>query len=127
MALVRTCAAITSPFRGRLHRPDRGDVAQSRASPGSQRNCSRQYPGNQSHETKPAVRRSSISKEASAFADAVSNARTVLVVLAVVGLYVFGVAFLIYSKRWQAFGRKISIAAALLIGLGVFSTFYFQA
>ena len=41
-------------------------------------------------------------------------------VLAVVGLYVFGVAFLIYSKRWQAFGRKISIAAALLIGLGVF-------
>ena len=36
-------------------------------------------------------------------------------------------AFLIYSKRWQAFGRKTSIAAALLIGLGVFSTFYFQA
>ena len=66
-------------------------------------------------------------KEASAIADAVSNARTVLVVLAVVGLYVFGVVFLIYSKRWQAFGRKISIAAALLIGLGIFSTFYFQA
>ena len=66
-------------------------------------------------------------KEASAFADAVNNARTVLVVLAVVVLYVFGVAFLIYSKRWQAFGRKISIAAALLIGLGVFSTFYFQS
>ena len=66
-------------------------------------------------------------KEASAIADAVSNARIVLVVLAVVGVYVFGVVFLIYSKRWQAFGRKISIAAALLIGLGVFSTFYFQA
>jgi hypothetical protein len=66
-------------------------------------------------------------KEASAFADAVSNARTVLVVLAIVGMYVFGVAFLIYRKRWQAFGRKISIAAALLIGLGVFSMIYFQS
>jgi serine/threonine protein kinase len=66
-------------------------------------------------------------KEASAVADAVSNARTVLLVLVVVGMYVFGVAFLIYGKRWQAFGRKISIAAALLIGLGCFSIFYFQA
>ncbi|HET9712430.1 MAG TPA: serine/threonine-protein kinase [Pyrinomonadaceae bacterium] len=66
-------------------------------------------------------------KEASAFADAVSNARTVLVVLAVVGLYVFGVFFLIYGKRWQAFGRKISIAAAVLIGLGCFSMIYFQS
>ena len=66
-------------------------------------------------------------KEASAVADAVSNARTVLVVLAVVGMYVFGVVFLIYGKRWQAFGRKISIAAAVLIGLGCFSIFYFQA
>jgi len=66
-------------------------------------------------------------KEASPFADAVSKARTVLVVLAVVGMYVFGVVFLIKSKRWQAFGRKISIAAALLIGLGWFSTFYFQS
>jgi hypothetical protein len=66
-------------------------------------------------------------KEASAFADASDNARSVLVVLAAVGIYVFGVAFLIYGKRWQAFGRKISIAAALLIGLGWFSVFYFQA
>src|SRR4030095_11959259 len=66
-------------------------------------------------------------KEASAFADAVSNARTVVLVLAVVGLYVFGVVFLIYSKRWQAFGRKISIVAALLIALGLFSTIYFQS
>ena len=66
-------------------------------------------------------------KEASAFADAVSNARTVVLVLAVVGMYVFGVAFLIYSKRWKAFGRKLSIAAALLIGLGVFSMIYFQS
>jgi hypothetical protein len=66
-------------------------------------------------------------KEASPFADAVSNARTVLLVLAVVGMYVFGVAFLIYGKRWQAFGRKISIAAALLIALGCFSIFYFQS
>ena len=66
-------------------------------------------------------------KEASAFADTVSNARTALVILAVAGMYVFGVVFLIYGKRWQAFGRKISIAAALLIGLGCFSLFYFQA
>jgi hypothetical protein len=66
-------------------------------------------------------------KEASAFADAVNNARFVLGVLAVVGLYVFGVAFLIYSKRWRAFGRKISIAAALLIVLGCFSMLYFQS
>src|SRR4029453_16087078 len=66
-------------------------------------------------------------KEASAVADAVGNARSVLLVLAVVGMYVFGVVFLIYGKRWQAFGRKISIAAALLIGLGCFSIFYFQA
>lgn len=66
-------------------------------------------------------------KEASAFADAVTKTRTVLVVLTVVGMYVFGVVFLIYSKRWRAFGRKISIAAALLIGLGCFSTIYFQS
>jgi serine/threonine protein kinase len=66
-------------------------------------------------------------KEASAFADAVTNARSVLLILAVVVLYVFGVVFLIYSKRWQAFGRKISIVAALLFGLGWFSLFYFQA
>jgi len=66
-------------------------------------------------------------KEASAFADAVSKARTVVVVLAVVGMYVFGVVFLIYGKRWQAFGRKISIAAVLLIGLGCFSLIYFQS
>ncbi len=66
-------------------------------------------------------------KEASAFADTVSNTRTVLTVLAVVGMYVFGVVFLIYGKRWHAFGRKISIAAALLIGLGLFSIFYFAS
>ena len=66
-------------------------------------------------------------KEASAFADSVGKVRTVVVVLAVVGLYVFGVVFLIYGKRWQAFGRKISIAAAILIGLGLFSTIYFQS
>ncbi|HEU4874088.1 MAG TPA: serine/threonine-protein kinase [Pyrinomonadaceae bacterium] len=66
-------------------------------------------------------------KDASAFADAVNNARFVLGVLAVVVLYVFGVAFLIYSKRWRAFGRKISIAATLLIGLGCFSLNYFQS
>ena len=66
-------------------------------------------------------------KEASAFADAVGKAQIVVVVLAVVGLYVFGVAFLIYSKRWKAFGRKISIGAVLLIGLGLFSTIYFQS
>jgi serine/threonine protein kinase len=66
-------------------------------------------------------------KEASAVADAVGNARTVLLVLAVVGMYVFGVVYLIYGKRWQAFGRKISISAAVLIGLGCFSIFYFQA
>ena len=65
-------------------------------------------------------------REASAFTDVVTKARTVLLVLAIVGMYVFGVVFLIYSKRWQAFGRKISIAAALLIGLGSFSMFYFQ-
>ena len=46
-------------------------------------------------------------------------------VLAVVGMYVFGVVFLIYSKRWQAFGRKISIAAALLVGLGMFFNILF--
>ncbi|HTG91400.1 MAG TPA: serine/threonine-protein kinase [Pyrinomonadaceae bacterium] len=66
-------------------------------------------------------------KETSAFADTVSQARTVVLVLAVVGMYVFGVAFLIYGKRWQAFGRKISIAAVLLIGLGCFSMIYFQS
>ena len=66
-------------------------------------------------------------REGSAFAETVNNVRNIVGVLAVVGLYVFGVVFLIYSKRWKAFGRKISIAAALLIGLGVFSTFYFQA
>jgi serine/threonine protein kinase len=66
-------------------------------------------------------------KEASAFTDAVNKARSVLGVLAVVGMYVFGVVFLIYSKRWRAFGRKISIAATLLIGLGVFSMIYFQS
>jgi len=66
-------------------------------------------------------------KEASAFADTVNNARVVVGVLAVVGLYVFGVGFLIYSKRWKAFGRKISIAATLLIALGYFSIFYFQS
>ncbi len=66
-------------------------------------------------------------KEASAVADAVSNARSVLAVLAVVVLYVFGVVFLIYSKRWKAFGRKISIATALLIALGLFSTIFFQS
>jgi serine/threonine protein kinase len=65
-------------------------------------------------------------KETSVFADAVSKTRTVVLVLAFVGLYVFGVVFLIYSKRWQAFGRKISIAAAVLIGLGSFSMLYFQ-
>jgi len=42
-------------------------------------------------------------------------------------MYVFGVVFLIYGKRWQAFGRKISIAAVLLVGLGCFSIFYFQS
>jgi serine/threonine protein kinase len=62
----------------------------------------------------------------SAYSDAVSKARTVLLVVACVGIYVFGVVFLIYSKRWQAFGRKISIAAALLIALGSFSILYFQ-
>jgi serine/threonine protein kinase len=62
----------------------------------------------------------------SAYTDAVSKARTVLLVVACVGIYVFGVVFLIYSKRWQAFGRKISIAAALLIALGSFSILYFQ-
>ncbi|HEU4835659.1 MAG TPA: hypothetical protein VFS90_14620, partial [Pyrinomonadaceae bacterium] len=66
-------------------------------------------------------------KEASAFTDAVNNGRFVLGVLAVVGLYVFGVGFLIYSKRWRAFGRKISIAAALLIGVGCFALNYFQS
>jgi len=66
-------------------------------------------------------------KEASAFGDAISNARIVVLVLAVVGLYVFGVVFLIYGKRWQAFGRKISIAAVLLIGLGCFSLIFFQS
>jgi hypothetical protein len=66
-------------------------------------------------------------KEASAFGDAVSNARIVVLVLAVVGLYVFGVAFVLYSKRWKAFGRKISIAAVLLIGLGCFSLIFFQS
>jgi MFS family permease len=66
-------------------------------------------------------------KEPSVFADTVSNTRTVLTILAVVSMYVFGVVFLIYGKRWQAFGRKISIDAALLIGLGIFSIFYFQA
>jgi serine/threonine protein kinase len=65
-------------------------------------------------------------KETSAFAEAVNNARTVLVVLAVVGMYVFGVAFLIYSRRWQAFGRKISIGATLLVSIGCFSLFFFQ-
>ena len=66
-------------------------------------------------------------KEASAFTDTVNNARSVLGVLAVVGFYVFGVVFLIYSKRWRAFGRKISIVAVLLVGLGVFSMIYFQS
>ena len=65
-------------------------------------------------------------RETSAFADAVTKARTVLGVLAVVGVYAFGVVFLIYSKRWEALGRKISIAAALLIGLGSFSMLYLQ-
>jgi hypothetical protein len=41
-------------------------------------------------------------------------------------LYVFGVAFLIYGKRWKAFGRKISIAATLLVSVGCFSLFFFQ-
>src|SRR5215213_7551071 len=66
-------------------------------------------------------------KEASAFADAVSKARSVLLGVAIVGLYVFGVVFLISGKRWQAFGRKISIAAALVIGLGSFSMIFFQS
>ena len=66
-------------------------------------------------------------KEANAFADAVGNARSVLLVLAILGFFVFGVVFLIYSKRWRAFGRKISIGAALLVGLGVFSMIYFQS
>jgi hypothetical protein len=35
--------------------------------------------------------------------------------------------FLIYSKRWRAFGRKISIAATLLIAVGCFSLNYFQS
>jgi serine/threonine protein kinase len=65
--------------------------------------------------------------EASAFADTVSKARTAVLVLAIVGLYVFGVAFLIYGKRWHAFGRKISIAAVLLIALGCFSLVFFQS
>lgn len=56
----------------------------------------------------------------------VSKSRSVVLVLAIVGMYVFGVVFMIYSKRWQAFGRKISIAAALLIALGSFSILYFQ-
>jgi serine/threonine protein kinase len=65
-------------------------------------------------------------KETSAFADAITKARTVILVLTIVAMYVFGVVFLIYSKRWQAFGRKISIAAELLIVLGCFSMLYFQ-
>jgi serine/threonine protein kinase len=65
-------------------------------------------------------------RETSAVADGVTKARTVLAVLAFVSMYVFGVVFLIYSKRWQAFGRKIAIAAALLIGVGSFSVLYFQ-
>jgi hypothetical protein len=64
--------------------------------------------------------------ETSAFADAVNKARGVTLVLAFVGMYVFGVAFLIYSKRWQAFGRKISIAATVLVSVGSFSLLYFQ-
>ncbi len=64
--------------------------------------------------------------ETSTFADAVSKSRTVLAVVAVVGVYVFGVVFLIYSKRWQAFRRKISIVATLLVGLGSFSILYFS-
>src|SRR4030095_3846228 len=34
--------------------------------------------------------------------------------------------FLIYSKRWQAFRRKISIVATLLVGGGSFSAIYFS-
>ena len=64
-------------------------------------------------------------KEASVFADVVEKARSVVLVLAVVGMYVFGVAFLIYTKRWKAFGQKISIFAVLLIALGCFSLIFF--
>ena len=64
-------------------------------------------------------------KEAGAFAGAVEKARSVVLVLAVVGMYVFGVAFLIYTKRWKAFGRKISIFAVLLIAVGCFSLIFF--
>ena len=66
-------------------------------------------------------------KEASAVADVVNKARSVLLVLAIAGAYVFGVVFLIYTKRWGAFGRTISKAAALLFGLGWFLVFFFQA
>lgn len=66
-------------------------------------------------------------KETRPFADAVGKVQPVVVVLAIVGLYVFGVVFLIYGKRWKAFGRKISIAAVLVIGLGLFSTIFFQS
>ena len=65
-------------------------------------------------------------KETSAFADAVNHTRFFLLVLTVLVMYVFGVAFLIYSRRWQAFGRKISIAATLLVSMGCFSLFFFQ-
>ena len=66
-------------------------------------------------------------KETSTFSDAITKSRTVLFIFAFVGLYVFGVVFLISGKRWYALGRKLSIAAAALICAGSFSQFYFQS
>ncbi|MFN2577843.1 MAG: protein kinase [Pyrinomonadaceae bacterium] len=65
-------------------------------------------------------------KETSAFSDVITKGRTILLVFGFVGMYAFGVVFLISGKRWHALSRKISVVAAVLIGVGCFSQFYFE-
>jgi serine/threonine protein kinase len=66
-------------------------------------------------------------KETSSFSDAASKARTVLLVFTFVAMYAFGVVFLISGKRWYALGRKLPIAATVLVGLGILTPIYFES
>jgi serine/threonine protein kinase len=65
-------------------------------------------------------------KETNSLSDVVTKARTVILVLAFVAMYAFGVVFLISGKRWYALGRNLPIAATVLLGVGFFGLLYFQ-
>lgn len=65
-------------------------------------------------------------KETNSVSDAIDKVRAVILVLAFVAIYAFGLVFLISSKRWDALGRNLPITATVLVAAGLFALFYFQ-